>query len=174
MVATERDLYELLDRLGVAWTLSEHEPVFTVAESRSLRERPAGVHTKNLFLTDKSGAPWLVACRDDRRMRIGALARALGARKLSFGSAERLRATLGVEPGSVTPFALINDRARAVRLALDAQMLLADEPICFHPLRNDATIGVSAAGLLSFLEALGHAPVMLDCDALELAAGGQG
>jgi Ala-tRNA(Pro) deacylase len=169
MAAREDDLYALFEQRGIGWTRHVHAPVFTVDEAQALRGDLPGAHSKNLFLKGKAGDLWLAVCREDRRIRIRDFERAVGAKKLSFGSADLLRARLGVEPGSVTPFALINDVERLVKVALDAQMMAADL-LNFHPLRNDATVAVTSAGLLSFLEATGHAPLEVDFDALEALA----
>jgi Ala-tRNA(Pro) deacylase len=167
--ATEADLLAFLDALGVAWTRHAHAPVFTVEEARALRGDLPGVHVKNLFLRDRSGAFWLAVCREDRRLRVRDLGRAVGAKDPSFAPAEALRATLGVEPGAVTPLALVNDRPPTVRLALDPAVLAGDL-VNVHPLRNDATLALAPAGLRRFLAATGHAAVEVDFDRLEALA----
>jgi Ala-tRNA(Pro) deacylase len=162
-VAGEREaaLYERLRRLGIAWTTYVHAPVFTVEEAAGLYDSQPGGHTKNLFLKDKKDGLWLVTLRDDLRVDMGALAKALNAPRFSFGSPELLRETLGVEPGSVTPFAVMNDTARCVTLVLDAGMLpLA--PLNFHPLRNDRTTGIAPDDLLAFARDTGHEPVIVE------------
>ena len=164
----------LLARLGARWTLTEHEPVFTVEESAHVTAALPGAHTKNLFLREKSGQFWLATCLSHRRIRIRDLERRVGAKAMSFANTEALRATLGVEPGSVTPLALINDappRAERphVRAILDAQMLAID-PINVHPLRNDATVAISAQALRDFVAATGHEALEVDFDALEALA----
>jgi Ala-tRNA(Pro) deacylase len=155
--AREDALYARLRALGIAWTKYEHVPVFTVEEAAVVNASQPGGHTKNLFLKDKKGGLWLVVLRDDFRLDLNALSKQLGAPRFSFGSGELLMATLGIPPGSVTPFSLINDRERKVRVVLDAVML-GHEPINFHPLRNDRTIAVSAADLLKFIAVCGHTP----------------
>ena len=169
LAATEADLWAFLDRIGVRAVRHVHAPVFTVEEARALRGALPGAHTKNLFLKAKDGALWLAVCLEDRAIRIRDLEMALGARKMSFGAPALLRETLGVEPGSVTPFGLINDRAGLVTVALDAQMMRA-ETLNFHPLRNDATAAISSDGLRRFLAETGHSPVEIDFDALEALA----
>src|SRR5215472_4366524 len=109
----EARLYERFKELGIAWTTHSHAPVFTVEEARALRGSLPGGHTKNLFLKDKKDGFWLVVLRENLRVDLSALARQIGAPRFSFGSAERLEANLGVPAGAVTPFALINDLARA-------------------------------------------------------------
>jgi len=155
--AREQTLYERLRELGIAWTAYEHVPVFTVEEASIVNAVQPGGHTKNLFLKDKKGGLWLVVLRDDFRLDLNGLSKQIGAPRFSFGSGELLIATLGVPPGSVTPFALINDPGHKVRVVLDRAMLELD-PLNFHPLRNDRTIAVSATDLLKFIAACGHVP----------------
>jgi Ala-tRNA(Pro) deacylase len=157
--ARENALYDRLRALGIAWTRYEHVPVFTVEEAAVVNASQPGGHTKNLFLKDKKGGLWLVVLRDDFRLDLNALSKQIGAPRFSFGSSELLAATLGVPAGSVTPFALINDKERKVRVVLD-EIMLRQEPVNFHPLRNDRTIAVSAADLLKFIAACGHTPLI--------------
>ena len=166
----EARLLAFLDGLGVRWTRHAHPPVFTVEEARAHCAHLPGVHCKNLFLVEKSGAPWLVTLRDDRRLRIPDIARAAGAPRLSFGKPDALARRLGVAPGSVTPLALLHDRDRAVRFVIDAALLSAEIFNC-HPLHNAATLAMFPGDLRRFLAATGHDPVVLDVDALERAEG---
>jgi Ala-tRNA(Pro) deacylase len=155
----EAALYARLKELGIAQTTHVHAPVFTVAEAAALYASQPGGHTKNLFLKDKKDGLWLVVARDTLKIDLNELAKALGAPRFSFGSGELLIETLGVEPGSVTPFAIMNDTAGKVRVVLDEGML-ALEPLNFHPMRNDRTTAIRAADLLKFLRACKHEPVI--------------
>ena len=156
--ASPDDLFAYLDSLGIAHQTVTHAPVFTVEESRGLHSRVPGVHSKNLFLRDKKGTLFLVVASEDAAIELKSLHRALGASgRFSLGSAELLRETLGVEPGSVTPFAAINDKAGRVTVVLDAAMM-AHEVLNFHPLTNTGTTTISRQGLVKFLEATGHPP----------------
>jgi Ala-tRNA(Pro) deacylase len=120
-----------------------------------------------MFMKDKKGAIWLATCLEDRQIRIRDLEKEIGAKGLSFGKEDLLWEVLGVRPGAVTPFGLINDRAaQRVRVALDAQMLERD-PLNFHPLHNEATTTIERDGFLAFLALTGHAPVVVDFDLLE-------
>jgi Ala-tRNA(Pro) deacylase len=157
MPATPTDLFAYLDRLGIAHTTVAHPALFTVEQSRALRGQIPGGHTKNLFLRDKRGDFFLVVALEDAVIALKGLHQRLGTGRFSFGSAEAMREHLGVEPGSVTPFAAINDCSGRVRVVLDAAML-AHEALNFHPLVNTMTTSISRAGLLKFLEATGHAP----------------
>jgi Ala-tRNA(Pro) deacylase len=156
----EAALYDRLRALGVSWTTYEHVAVFTVEEAEQLYDSQPGCHTKNLFLKDKKDGLWLAVMRDALKVDLNALSKQLGAPRFSFGSAELLIETLGIEPGSVTPFSVMNDVSGKVRLVLDEGML-AIEPLNFHPLRNDRTTAISAEGLLRFVRACGHDPVIV-------------
>jgi Ala-tRNA(Pro) deacylase len=158
MPAAPDDLFAYLDTLGIAHKTVSHPAVFTVDEARALRGAVAGGHTKNLFLRDKKGAAFLVVALENAEIELKSLHRVLGASgRFSFGSAELMRELLGVEPGSVTPFAAINDTAGRVTVVLDAAMM-AHDVLNFHPLVNTATTTISRDGLLKFLEATGHRP----------------
>jgi Ala-tRNA(Pro) deacylase len=161
MPATPEDLFAYLDRLGVAHRTVTHAPVFTVEEARALRGEVPGAHTKNLFLKDKKDALYLVVALEEADIELRSLHRRLGASgRFSFGSAELLRAALGVEPGSVTPFAAINDTGRRVKVALDAAMMRR-ELLNYHPLRNDMTTSIARDDLVRFLTATGHPPAIV-------------
>jgi Ala-tRNA(Pro) deacylase len=156
--ATPEDLFALLDRLGITHSTISHPPLFTVEESRALRGAIPGGHTKNLFLKDKGGAYYLVVAAEDAAIGLKGLHRLLGARgRFSFGSADALWDLLGVRPGSVTPFAAINDVSGKVVVVLDEAML-THEILNYHPLVNTMTTSISRAGLLRFLNACGHTP----------------
>lgn len=153
--ATEADLFARLDALGIAHATVRHAPVFTVEEAKAHRGAIAGAHTKNLFLKDKQDRLFLGVTLEDAAVDLKALSPLIGAGRLSFASADLLRRHLGVEPGSVTPFALINDRELAVTSVLDQEMLLRPT-LNFHPLANDATTTISSADLERFVAACGH------------------
>ena len=158
MPATPHELFAFLDKLGIAHATVTHPPLFTVEQSRALRGSIPGGHTKNLFLADKKGALFLVTALEHAVIDLRSLHRLLGAGgRFSFGSAELMRATLGIEPGAVTPFAAINDPARRVRVVLDAALMQHATVNC-HPLVNTMTTSIAGADLLRFLEATGHPP----------------
>src|SRR6266481_8634390 len=114
-----QQLFARLQELGIAQRTVKHPPVFTVEEAKSHRGELPGHHIKNLFLRNKKEEMWLVVALEDRAIDLKRLGERLGAGRLSFGSPERLAKYLGVEPGSVTPLALINDDSRSVQLVLD-------------------------------------------------------
>jgi Ala-tRNA(Pro) deacylase len=159
-------LFRRLDALGIAHETHRHPPVFTVEEAKALRGTLPGAHIKNLFLRDKKKRIWLVTALEERRIDLKALRRRLGASgSLSFGAPDLLMAVLGVIPGAVTPFGVINDREGRARLVLDAA-LTAGALVNAHPLRKDMTTAVSAEGLRAFLEAENHPPEIIDFDTL--------
>jgi len=158
MAATPADLFALLDRLGIAHRTVAHPPLFTVEQSRGLRGSIPGGHTKNLFLKDKKGALFLVVALEDATLDLKGLHRRLGAAgRFSFGSADLLRAVLGVEPGAVTPFAAMNDTGRRVTIVLEAAMM-AHDTLNYHPLDNTMTTSIGRDDLVRFLGATGHVP----------------
>lgn len=162
----EAELYAFFNEHGIEWKHHAHPPLHTVEESRALRGDLPGGHVKNMFLKDRKGGLWLVTCLEDRQIRIRDLEKEVGAQKCSFGKPELLWEALGVEPGAVTPFGLINDPEHQVRVVLDRQMLDHD-PINAHPLNNRATTAISMADFHRFLALTGHEPVIVDFDALE-------
>lgn len=154
-------LFAKLDELGIAHVTHEHPPVFTVEEAQRHRPDEAkGLHTKNLFLRNKKGKMWLVTLEEERPVDLKALGQMLGAGNLSFASYPRLRTHLGVEPGSVTPLAIINDVGHEVTLVLERALAEADKVWC-HPLTNDRATGISGPELVRFATALGHPPTLI-------------
>ena len=164
---TPETLLARLDDLGVSYDLHTHPPLFTVEDSKALRGDLPGGHCKNLFLRDRKGAMWLIVCLEDRRIDLKALGAALGGARLSFASADRLMRVLGVIPGAVSPFALINDTDASVTVILDAEMM-ERSPLNYHPLSNEMTVAVTPDGLIRFVEACGHTPQIVD---LSVASG---
>jgi Ala-tRNA(Pro) deacylase len=166
---TSDELLAFFDAHGVDHATLEHPAVFRVGEADPELEALPGGHSKNLFLRDHKGALWLVSALQSTRIDLKALPAVIGSGRLSFGKAELLAEVLGVTPGSVTAFALVNDRQRRVRFVLDRALAEAD-PVNFHPLRNTATTSVSQAGFRAFLAAVGVEPIVVDFEALAAAA----
>jgi Ala-tRNA(Pro) deacylase len=164
MPATPNELFAFLDRLNIAHSTVSHPPLFTVTDSQSLRGTIPGGHTKNLFLKDKADALFLVVADEDAAIDLKSLHQRIGSKRLSFGSAALLEEVLGVPPGSVTPFAAINDRAGRVSVILDAAMM-AHETLNFHPLTNTMTTSIRRDDLPAFLNATGHLPRVLKVSA---------
>ena len=155
------DLFRRLDELGIVHETKHHPPVYTVEQAKALRGEIAGAHIKNLFLRDKKKRMWLVVALEHRPIDLKRLAAVLAARGLSFGSAERLMTYLGVTPGSVTPFGIVNDRDGQVAVVLDREVLAYPFVNC-HPLVNSMTTTVTPKDLLHFLESEEHSPRLLD------------
>lgn len=158
---TPEALFLKLEQLGIKTTSVSHPPAFTVDDLLPHVGHLPGHHLKNLFLCDAKKKMWLVVTPVDRVVDLKKLADKIGSARQSFGSADRLRRTLGVEPGSVTPFAAINDPDGAVQVILDAVMMTG--PLLnAHPLVNTMTTSIAPADLLMFLEACGHRPRIVD------------
>jgi Ala-tRNA(Pro) deacylase len=157
-------LFARLDELGITYKIYNHEPVHTVAESAHLAAVIPGLHCRNLFLRDRAGKMFLAVAGDHTPIDLKKLAAMAECGRLSFGSPERLWRVLGVRPGSVCPFALMNDRDRAVTVLLDRAMMAADL-VNYHPLENHMTIGLVPADLLKFIESCGHRPHIMDLGA---------
>jgi Ala-tRNA(Pro) deacylase len=157
MPATRDDLFTRFKDLGIETTTTDHAPVFTVEEARALRGQIPGGHCKNLFLKDDKANIWLIVCLEEAEIDLKAAPARIGSRRLSFGKPELLREVLGVEPGSVTPFGLINDRERRVNVVLDAGMMSHDL-LNYHPLENTATTTIRSADLVAFIRSCGHEP----------------
>lgn len=157
MPASREDLFSRLAGLGIETRTVDHEPVFTVAESGELERRLEGAHTKNLFLKDDRGTLFLVVAKSSTRVDLKALSRTLGAGRFSFGKPELLYEVLGVPPGSVTAFAVINDASGRVTVVVD-EGLLKFETINCHPLENTATTNIARDDLMRFIRACGHEP----------------
>ncbi len=155
------DLFGQLDALGIVHETHDHPPVFTVEQSRAHWAAIDAAHTKNLLLKDAGGAYWLVVMPAEAVLDLKGLPARIGAKRLRFASADDLMRLLGVESGSVSAFALVNDRDHAVRLVLDSSLMAAPR-IALHPLDNSRTTVVPTAGLISFLAAIGVAPLIAD------------
>jgi Ala-tRNA(Pro) deacylase len=161
MPATPDQLFAFLDRLSIPHATVQHPPLFTVEQSRALRGTIPGAHTKNLFLKDKKGALYLVTALEDAAIELKSLHNRIRARgRFSFGPADQLLATLGVEPGSVTPFGALNDTQGHVTMVLDAA-LMTHQTINTHPLTNTMTTGLARDDLVRFLRATGHEPLIV-------------
>lgn len=167
MPATRAELFAFLDGLRIAHKTLDHRPVFTVEEGQDIKAGLPGGHSKNLFLKDKKGSLFLISALGGTPIKLNQLHKVLGCQRLSFGKAELMQDVLGVTPGSVTAFALINDQStQQVTFVLDAALMQHD-PVNFHPLLNDATTALSPADLVKFAKATGHDPLFVD-----FAAGG--
>ena len=158
---TPEQLLTRLDELGLATTTHRHAPVYTVAESMELLGDLPGGHCKNLLLRDHRRALWLLVTLADRVVNLKALRHVIGSGRLSFAKPAQLHEALGVDPGTVTPFALINDREHRVQVLLDREMMTC-RPLNFHPLTNTATTAIQPENLLTFIRDCGHEPRVID------------
>lgn len=156
MTEAERAVYARLEALGISWTRYEHPPVFTVEEAQQHWASIPATHCKNLFVRNKKGTThYLVVLEQSKRPELTNLATRIGEDRLSFASAERLKTYLGLSPGAVSPFGLIHDGARAVRVIIDADLREALR-VAFHPNTNTATIVLSGADFERFLAVSGN------------------
>ena len=153
-----------LTELGIEFDLHHHKAVFTVAEAEAVERDISGTKCRNLFLRDKKKNNFLVVLENSMAVDIKKLQPLIGADKLSFGSAERLFEYLGVRPGSVCPYAIINDKNNDVKIILEKSMLEGSR-VNYHPLVNTMTIGTTPADLVRFIESTGHTPHIIDLSA---------
>lgn len=165
MPATPEDLFAYLDALGIAHTTHQHEAAFTVAESAELKSTMPGGHSKNLFMKDKDDTIVLISAEAHEQLKLNQLHKHIGTRRLSFASAELMQELLGVVPGSVTAFALMNKSAARVRFIVTAELMKHD-PVNFHPLVNTATTAISRDDFQTFVESTGRALEVFDASQL--------
>jgi Ala-tRNA(Pro) deacylase len=167
MPAKEDDLFTLLDELEIKTTTCRHAPLFTVEESQELRGEIKGGHCKSLFLKDKKNNFILAVLSEDRRLDMKALFQSgnLNVGRLSFASPERMIEMLGIKPGSVTPFSLINVNHKELIVVLD-QGMMDNEYLNYHPLHNEATTTIHRDDLLKFIKHFGFDPIIIDFDTL--------
>ena len=161
MLNSPNELLKRLEALKISTTTVEHPAVFTVKEAKSLRGELSGGHSKNLFLKDKKGQLWLLVALEDREINFKALRTSIGSAQLSFAKPELLMEVLGLRPGSVTPFGVINDTSGRVNVVLD-KALMTHTVLNFHPMINTATTRITPDGLRSFLIYTGHYPLVAD------------
>ena len=170
MPASRADLFKALDNWGIDHETVDHAPIFTVDEGRALKAEMPGGHSKNLFLKDKKGALYLAVAWCDTRVDLVGLGKKLGAKgRLSFGKPDLMTETMGVIPGAVTPFALINDSAKALAAVILDQAFFQYERVWFHPLENNASTAIGPDSLTAFVEKCGFSPQIIDLAAPETA-----
>lgn len=163
------ELLALLEERGIPVTCEQHETVLNMAESGKLALSLSGVRCKNLLLQDKQGRFFLVVTTATKSLDLSAAAEALGSKRLSFASADRLLDLLGVRAGSLSPFALVNDDEQKVNLVIDTE--LGEERVfLFHPLESDATASIARVDLDVFLAGIKHHPTWVELKAREMAA----
>ena len=151
-----KDIYQILAELNIPYVKHEHPPLFTVEEADKYHDIIPGAHTKNLFLRNKKGdVHYLVVVESQKRVDLGELRKTFDESKLSFASPEKLNEYLGLTPGSVSAFGLINDESKTVRVVVDNDLMGA-EKIGFHPNINTATLTISTNDFRKFLEWTGN------------------
>ena len=173
MPATRDDLMRYLQEQGITVSTVDHPAVFTVAESQDIHRDIAGAHTKNLFVKDKKGRHFLVVAEHETAVDLKSLHKRIGAQgRLSFAGPDAMQAMLGVTPGSVTAFGVINDEAGAVSVVLDERLLAHDMVNC-HPLTNEATTTIATPDLMAFFRSLRHEPLVIGLEAADTDGDGQ-
>ena len=159
------DIYEFLDSKNISYERHDHPAVFTVKEAKLLSPKLAGAATKNIFLRDKKGSRhFLVTVPQDKQMDLKALSLALDSSRLSFGSPESLKTHLGIEPGSVSLLALVNDTENNVEVFIDRE-IWEDTAILCHPLVNTSTLVIPRESMERFLEKTGHRVQLIEVPA---------
>jgi Ala-tRNA(Pro) deacylase len=157
MPASREDLFKRFAELNIETRTLDHAPVFTVEEAKQVHGDMPGGHCKNLFCKDEKGVLWLIVALQDSVINLKAAPAKIGSKRLTFGKPELLMEVLGVEPGSVTPFGLINDTSARTNVILDEAMMKL--PLLnFHPLKNTASTAISSGSLLTFIRSCGHVP----------------
>jgi len=165
MPMTSDELLDFLVSNGIAAKTVTHPPLSTVTESQMLRGQIAGGHTKNLFLKDKKSRYFLVTVEEDATVDLKGVHQIIGASgRVSFGSADAMMSMLGVSPGAVTLFGVINDRDHEVTVVVDSA-LMEEDTINAHPLVNTATTSIARPDLLRFFKLTGHEPLVLKVSA---------
>lgn len=155
MIHTQEAFLKVLDQIGIDYTNHEHPAVFTVEEANQHHDGIDGVHSKNLFFKDKKKNLFLVVTLSHKPIKIKEVGKKIGAKNMSFGKPELLEDVLGVIPGAVTPFAVINDVEKKVRVILDKEMM-DNDLLNFHPIVNTATTTISSRDLIKFMEHCGQ------------------
>ena len=165
--ATEKDLLKCFKELDIGYSIYRHPPFFTVDDCREYREHMPGGHCKCLFIKDKKGNMVLAAVHEDVRVDLKAMAKTLGLGRFSFCNEERMIKVLGVTPGAVTPYALMNVSEGSDKIALTVvvdEKLLSYHTVNFHPLHNEATVAVIPGDLLKFIRHFGFIPKIMKMD----------
>ena len=147
---TKTDLFELLSAKDLDFQIHDHDPLFTVEDSEKLRGNIIGAHTKNLFLKNKKNNFFLFSCDENSRVDLKKFSKSINAKNLSFANEEYLEQLLGIRPGSVSPYALLNDKNNVVEFYLDEKIFNSDD-INYHPLINTTTITMKTSKFISFL-----------------------
>ncbi|MBC2575713.1 prolyl-tRNA synthetase associated domain-containing protein [Peptostreptococcus canis] len=155
IMENEQKVYDKLNELGIEYKVIEHKPVYTAADLEDIKDRAFGIHCKNLFLRNAKGDKYyMITVKDDADVDIKDIREKIGSTRLSFASTERLMKVLGLLPGSVNPFSLINDTEKVVTFYLD-KSVMTGEDLNFHPNVNTKMVTISLEGLKKYLAHIG-------------------
>ena len=171
MTYNKINLLEYLNKSNIMFSEHKHEPWFTVEQSKKSRGLIKGAHTKNLFLKDKKKKFFLLSCLEDKKIDLKKLKIAFDTNNLSFASNLQLKDTLGIEPGSVSPFGLINDTNKITRFYLDKD-ILEKNSVNFHPLINNSTINLSIRSFIDFIKKINVQLHLVDLEVYRLIDNG--
>ena len=168
MTYKDTDLYSILDYLNISYQITQHKPLFTVTESQHLRGELQGAHVKNLFLRDKKKTHyWLITLLEDRQIDLKKLRHVINApSNLSFGPEDKLYELLGVKPGAVTIFGLMNDYNNIIIPYLD-KGIFDYHLFNAHPLRNDRTTTIATHDIEKFINHYDYKLQLLDYDMIK-------
>lgn len=161
VTSNQEKLFALLKDLHIETQTIHHEPMFTCEQSQSIAHLIPAMQCKNLFLKDSKKRLWLIVALQSTSINLKNVAKQIQAPELRFADADLLKSYLGVLPGSVTPFGIINDTERKVTLILDAK-LMNEKIVSFHPLENNATTCITPTDLQKFVTACGNPNFIVD------------
>lgn len=155
ILENEKKVYDKLEELGIEYKVLEHEPLYTAAQLSKIKDKAKGIHCKNLFLRNAKGDRYyLITVKDDADVDLKLIKEKIGSTRLSFASPERLMNVLGLLPGAVNPFSLINDSEGVVSFYLD-ENVMTGEDLNFHPNVNYKMVTISLDGIKKYLENIG-------------------
>lgn len=148
------EILNILNKLNINYEIISHQAVYTVEEAKQIENMIEGIGCKNLFLKDKHKNYFVFVLEENKRANLKELATYLNVSKLSFATSEELKEVLNLEPGSVTPLSIINDKENKVTLILDQE--LTNNKILVHPNTNTKTLSLSFEDLIKFIEFTNH------------------
>jgi Ala-tRNA(Pro) deacylase len=152
----QKELYDIFEKLEISFEYHEHPPLYTIEDAKLHWKDYNSGRCKNIFFRNHKGdRHYLVILEHLRQLDIRDLEKRLRQGKLTFASDKRLKQYLGVEPGSVSPFGLINDSDRHVYLFIDEKLKDCDR-LTFHPNVNTASLVISKSDFLKFLDFTGN------------------
>ena len=151
MIYSREDLLKFLDYNNIKFNEYSHKPLYTVEDSKKMRGKIDGAHTKNLFLKDKKGNFFLLTCIENKNIDLKKIKIFFNVKNLSFGSEIYLDQLLKLKPGAVSPMGLINDTKKEIKFYLDND-ILKEKTVNFHPLVNIFTLNLKVEDFLNFLK----------------------